>query len=367
MQCSGKYSVFQKGKNKMRRRGFTLIELLVVIAIIAVLIALLLPAVQAAREAARRAQCINNLKQIGLALHNYHQVQDKFPLGSSKGYHDPGVYQAKQNWSAHGQMLPQLEQMAIYNSINFNWGVDEGVPTSPCGLVNGTAVNTQIKAFLCPSDPNAGGGYAYSNSYFASVGTTANFTSGGTGIADLSDHPTTGLFGFQLCYGIRDCLDGTSNTIAFCESTVGNSSLSLGKKDIGIVNIGGATPSLLQDATSNFALTQAGLNACNQAFQNQSGSADTARGKVWAHGAMAMTLFNTIATPNMNNGTWTYCGNLGSGSLAMYAEADSFHSGGVNTLMADGSVKFIKSSINQLVWFALGTKANGEVISADQF
>ena len=93
---------------------------------------------------------------------------------------------------------------------------------------------------------------------------------------------------------------------------------------------------------------------------------DTARGKVWAHGAMAMTLFNTVATPNMNNGTWTYCGNLGSGSLAMYGEADSFHSGGVNTLMADGSVKFIKNSINQLTWFALGTKANGEVISADQ-
>ena len=108
------------------------------------------------------------------------------------------------------------------------------------------------------------------------------------------------------------------------------------------------------------------MNACDLAWQNKTGSVDTARGKVWAHGAMAMTLFNTIATPNMNNGTWTYCGDLGSGSLAMYAEADSFHSGGVNTLMADGSVKFIKSSINPLVWFALGTKANSEVISADQ-
>jgi prepilin-type N-terminal cleavage/methylation domain-containing protein/prepilin-type processing-associated H-X9-DG protein len=350
----------------MHRRGFTLIELLVVIAIIAVLIALLLPAVQAAREAARRAQCVNNLKQIGLALHNYHQVQDKFPLGSSKGFHDVGVYQAKQNWSAHGQMLPQMEQMAVYNAINFNFGVDENAPTSICYLVNSTSVNTQIRSFLCPSDTNAGGSYPSANSYFASVGTTANFTNGGnTGLADLSDHPTTGLFGFQVCYGIRDCLDGTSNTIAFCESTVGNSSLTLGQKDIGIVNIGAATASLLQDASSNYALTRAGLAACDQAFQNRSGTLDSSRGKVWAHGAMSFTMFNTVATPNQNNGTWTYCGDLGSGSLAMYAEADSFHSGGVNTLMADGSVKFIKSSINQLTWFALGTKANGEVISAD--
>jgi prepilin-type N-terminal cleavage/methylation domain-containing protein/prepilin-type processing-associated H-X9-DG protein len=351
----------------MRRRGFTLIELLVVIAIIAVLIALLLPAVQAAREAARRAQCVNNLKQIGLALHNYHQIHDKFPLGSSLGYENAGQYQAKQNWSGHGQMLPQLEQMAVYNSINFYWGVDEGNPGQGANVVNFTAVNTQIKAFLCPSDPNAGGSYTASNNYFACVGTTTNWTSsGGTGIATLSDHPTTGLFGFQLCYGIAACTDGTSNTIAFCESTVGNPNLTVGQKDTGIVNVGGATASLLQDASSNLALTKAGLSACDQAWQTKSGGVDTARGKVWAHGAMAMTLFNTVATPNANNGTWTYCGNLGSGSLSMYGEADSFHSGGVNTLMADGSVKFIKSSINQLVWFALGTKANGEIISADQ-
>src|ERR1700730_5064061 len=106
----------------MRRRGFTLIELLVVIAIIAVLIALLLPAVQAAREAARRAQCVNNLKQIGLALHNYHDVNGSFPMGSSLGLYNGGFYQAKQGWSAHGAMLPQLEQMALYNAINFNFG-----------------------------------------------------------------------------------------------------------------------------------------------------------------------------------------------------------------------------------------------------
>src|SRR5690349_13275531 len=104
----------------MRRRAFTLIELLVVIAIIAVLIALLLPAVQSAREAARRAQCTNNLKQIGLALHNYHDINGSFPMGCGSGMHDmPNTYIAKQGWSALAAILPMMEQTPLYNAINF--------------------------------------------------------------------------------------------------------------------------------------------------------------------------------------------------------------------------------------------------------
>ena len=124
----------------MRRRGFTLIELLVVIAIIAVLIALLLPAVQSAREAARRAQCTNNLKQMGLALHNYVNTTDRFPWGAGPwGWND---------WSGHVMLLPYMEQQSMFNAINFV----NGCADNRCGGMNTTAVYNKVQGFLCPSD-----------------------------------------------------------------------------------------------------------------------------------------------------------------------------------------------------------------------
>jgi prepilin-type N-terminal cleavage/methylation domain-containing protein len=158
------------------RRGFTLIELLVVIAIIAVLIALLLPAVQSAREAARRAQCTNNLKQIGLALHNYHTAIDRFPMGCSKnplfGPNDTDAqwgYGRWTGWSAQALLLGYLEQTPMYNAANFALGPGAGgqmIGSYP----NSTIYNSVINSFLCPSDPNAG--FDRSNSYHASIGST---------------------------------------------------------------------------------------------------------------------------------------------------------------------------------------------------
>ncbi|SIO14947.1 prepilin-type N-terminal cleavage/methylation domain-containing protein/prepilin-type processing-associated H-X9-DG domain-containing protein [Singulisphaera sp. GP187] len=353
----------------MYRRGFTLIELLVVIAIIAVLIALLLPAVQAAREAARRSQCVNNLKQLGLAMHNYHDINGSLPMGSGNCLTGmPGTYTSKQGISAHAALLPQLEQNAIYNSINFSWGIDEGTGT-PQYPIQSTAMNAQVSVFLCPSDVNSAEAYINCNNYFGSVGTTSNLTNANTSTWPappvMSSLTTTGLFAYQRVYGLRDMLDGTSNTIAFSESTVGNPKSILGQINIGLTNVAGAAAGEFADAWTNPNAVITALASCDSAWQNRSATIDAQRGKNWIHGSMAFTLFNTLAMPNSSK--WSYCSGNGSGSASTFGEADSYHSGGVNVLMGDGSVKFIKNTVNRNTWWSLGTRANGEVISADAY
>jgi prepilin-type N-terminal cleavage/methylation domain-containing protein/prepilin-type processing-associated H-X9-DG protein len=353
----------------MRRHGFTLIELLVVIAIIAVLIALLLPAVQAAREAARRMQCTNNLKQIGLALHNYHDIHGTFPMGCGSGMRDLNVYSAKQSWSAHAALLPQFEQSALYNAANFNWGVDVG---GACWFANSTVITAKVATFLCPSDPNngrSGNGDNGTNNYFACLGaTTSLFQGKATNAPTLANVPTSGLFAWQQCYGLNTVIDGTSNTVAFGESVVGASTQRPGQKNIGLINVA-AIPAaaLVLDAKSAQAGVISGIRACDAAWNNGSSTTDLQRGRLWAHGGVVSSAFTSIVTPNSRQDQWTHCSNNGSGSFSVFANLNSFHPGGVNVLMADGSVRFVKESINQLSWWGLGTKAGGEIISADAF
>ncbi len=361
----------------MRRRGFTLIELLVVIAIIAVLIALLLPAVQAAREAARRTQCVNNMKQMGLGIHNYLSTNGTFPMGASSGIYDASlVYNVKQNLSLHVALLPFLEQTQVYNALNSNFGCEDS-STTLSYVINSTGTNVKISAFCCPSDPNAGvpdnNNTPNTNNYYGCVGTTTTFSQIGTNAPYASlnmislNMPTTGLFGFQLANGIQTCVDGTSNTIAFAEAVVGNQSQQAKQKRIGVVNVAAVQPyETLDISTLGVAGIQAALAACSSAWSAGTGL-DRQRGENWAHGAMCMTLFNTVGTPNLNGDSWTYCSRIGSGARADFNNADSYHPGGVNVTLADGSVKFIKNSVNLTTWLALGTKAGGEVISADAY
>src|SRR5262249_11833425 len=161
----------------------------------------------------------------------------------------------------------------------------------------------------------------------------------------LATVPYSGLFAFQQSKGISQVADGTSNTVAFAESTVGSANAGQRQRLIGMVSVKmptGATGALQFNVFSSPSGVAAGLAACNAAWSAGTASIDKQRGDAWATGGLAMTLFNTVATPNAYNDTWAYCGNPGSGTMATFSNADSYHPGGVNVLMADGSVRFVK-------------------------
>jgi prepilin-type N-terminal cleavage/methylation domain-containing protein/prepilin-type processing-associated H-X9-DG protein len=350
------------------RHGFTLIELLVVIAIIAVLIALLLPAVQSAREAARRIQCTNNLKQLGIAMHNYLTAVGAFPMTETVAFAYGGYSTDWGAWSAQSLLLGYLEGQPIYNACNFSWTVWWGN-----GLqINSTVSNTIIANFICPSDglspdPASVGCYqwtGHTNNYIASRGTTTN-----PGANDSS-----GVFARINSYGIQTILDGTSNTIAFSEGLVSDNGTWNGNPQFqkwrdGISDPGGS-PTQVLDANSNIAGVMNDLQLCNQFFQSRQFPAYNDKGYRWAVGANGHTSFNTIVPPSSTQYPWGgcrfNCGDCGF-AFGQYENATSNHPGGANCMLADGSVRFIKSSIAMTTWWALGTRAGGEVISADSY
>jgi prepilin-type N-terminal cleavage/methylation domain-containing protein/prepilin-type processing-associated H-X9-DG protein len=359
------------------RRGFTLIELLVVIAIIAVLIALLLPAVQSAREAARRAQCTNNLKQIGLAMHNYHTANNSFPLGGTvTAAYSISDKSSWGTWSAHALMLGFLEQQPLYNSANFNWAVAMG----PGWQINLTVGNAMLNAFLCPSDdiapvavPSGSQWSGRLNNYFASVGTTLAYT---------GQRPTTGIFTQAgPVYGVQSVTDGTSNTIAFAEALVGpgsggyqtSSVQALFRNGTNVAPGSSAGSGSLYDASTNYAVVVADMNTCQQDALNPSlgskGLNEDDKGARWAEDDGGFSIINTVVPPSSTQYSFACCNFTTSSGCddGLFQNVNSRHPGGANVLLADGSVRFIKSSIAIRTWWALGTKANGEVLSSDSY
>jgi prepilin-type N-terminal cleavage/methylation domain-containing protein/prepilin-type processing-associated H-X9-DG protein len=383
------------------RLAFTLIELLVVIAIIAVLIALLLPAVQAAREAARRAQCVNNLKQLALACHNYASQQDVFPPDVQNGginvwsnfgvgaYFDPWPL----DWSA--SILPQMEQAPMYNALNFYMSCSIGND-----LQNRTVVAQQISSLLCPSENirttnQLIGGISSRKNYHANVGGpppirawTGMFTAM---IQDISANLSTG--GFSGVYqnnnsgnvDFASVTDGTSATAMLSETHVGAgpgaNAVTLnsvnGRGDTYMWRPGSTTWSSGQNLdqgaagvplAANFVQACMAIPGATPAF----GVLSPPNGCVWLGGnpgsCNMWDNYNHFMPPNTFACDSTVDGNTqGYAGLPDAFPPASNHPGGINVAFADGSVHFIKNSVGLQVWWAIGTRNGSEVISSDQY
>jgi len=368
-----------------RRSGFTLIELLVVIAIIAVLIALLLPAVQAAREAARRAQCTNNLKQLGLAVHNYISsnnclvMQTVYPTAAAQSW----------GWS-YGwplALLPNLEQGPLFNAFNFSTGLfGNATGNSPgyAALGNTTVAYVQIAGLICPSDgtktrPNSPygatnymgnqGGIQAVQSMNGTIVPAQFFTWGGA--ADVQN------FG---PIGIEQIRDGTSNTGLFSERLMGiiNGPPILRNspdfKRAVFVNPPGVT-GVPNHPPSNTAqsLYLTFVQQCNSIPGTTASTASNVNGEYWVadypwhvvimnytHDGPPNTAICTNPQDYFNKGNYH-------GGPSSLNPPSSNHPGGVNLCLADGSVRFIKDSVSLPAWWALGTRAMGEVLSSDSY
>ena len=356
-----------------RRRAFTLIELLVVIAIIAVLIALLLPAVQAAREAARRAQCVNNLKQMGLGAHNYLSSNNVFPPFMGNWNLLPSVatpLQGSGTWPLGWAVaiLPNMEASPLFNAVNFSNGTQDPPNT--------TVSFAKVATYVCPSESITRGPWASSSyiNYAANVGGPASIATNSGVIVPMNAGPNSDC----QCYtnsnsgsfGTEGVTDGTSNTAMFSEKLIGISGagVSLSSNNARRVNFTVSAAGYTTDSGGS-AAAQLFYSAC-RAVPGTAVSVGSSlwNGAAWT-GSHAGTLrFNAYVHLNTPNGlTCTTSGGEDPGTVTTAITAGSFHSGGVNVGMADGSVKFIKTSINPVTWWALGSRNQGEVISSDAY
>jgi prepilin-type N-terminal cleavage/methylation domain-containing protein/prepilin-type processing-associated H-X9-DG protein len=343
----------------IRRRAFTLIELLVVIAIIAILIALLLPAVQKVREAAARTQCQNNLKQLGIAMFNYEGANKALPPAFSGTV--PAAFAGMPayffSWSALAFLNPYLEQTTIYNAMDLTQPLYVP-PAYTISTANQFAVQQVVPLFMCPGDQfrSVDGGYGVQafgpTNYAVCVGTGT--TNGGAPYG--SQWNADGMFMAHNPVRVTQVTDGTSNTAMMSESLLGD----------GPDNATGPIPGSTQ---TNYAYVSFGtaLTPGNCASASQ-WNVSQRRGFLWATGEMRCASYNHFLLPNSPTPDCvTNDMNPGPGQFTAVAfrTARSRHTGGVNMLVGDGSVRFVSNSISMTTWQALATRSSSDLLGSD--